>query len=253
MNCPYCSESIADDVQYCPKCGTQMGSPLPGSPAYRAPLPPGFVAPTSGKAIASLISGIFFFFLPASIAAVILGHISLSEIRKSTGRLKGQGIATVGLVLGYVGIAAIPFILIIAAIAIPNLLRARMAANEASAVGALRSYSYALSTYAAECPNVGFPASLANLGPAVTNSSKDCNRAGVLDGVLGADLPMRSGYTFHYLTGDFNNLGQTTTFSISAEPVIPGNTGTRYFFVDQTGVIRASSSTLATADSPPLH
>ncbi|HXX15040.1 MAG TPA: DUF4190 domain-containing protein [Candidatus Eremiobacteraceae bacterium] len=252
MNCPYCSESIADNVQFCPKCGTQMGSPLPGSPAYHAPLPAGFVAPTSGKAIASLITGIFFFFLPASIAAVILGHISLSEIRKSAGRLRGQGIATAGLVLGYVGIAAIPFILIIAAIAIPNLLRARMAANEASAVGALRSYNYALGTYAAECPNVGYPASLANLGPAA-NSTKDCNHAGVLDSVLAADLPVRSGYTFHYTSGDANNLGQTTTFSISAEPVIPGNTGTRYFFADQTGVIRASSSTLANADSPPLR
>jgi type IV pilus assembly protein PilA len=252
MNCPYCSESIADDVQFCPNCGTQMGSPLPGSPAYRAPLPAGFVAPTSGKAIASLITGIFFFFLPASIAAVILGHISLSEIRKSAGRLRGQGMAAAGLVLGYVGMAAIPFILIIAAIAIPNLLRARMAANEASTVGALRSYNYALGSYAAECPNVGYPASLANLGPAV-NSAKDCNHAGVLDSVLAADLPVRSGYTFHYNSGDANNLGQTTTFSISAEPVIPGNTGTRYFFVDQTGVIRASSSTQANADSPPLR
>jgi hypothetical protein len=74
MNCPYCAQIIPDDVVFCPKCGTQMGSPLPDSPAYRAPLPPGFQPPTSGKAIGSLICGIFFFFLPTSIIAIILGH-----------------------------------------------------------------------------------------------------------------------------------------------------------------------------------
>jgi type IV pilus assembly protein PilA len=50
--------------------------------------------------------------------------------------------ALTGLLLGYLGIAFIP-ILIIAAIVIPNLLRSKMAANEASAVGSLRSYQYA--------------------------------------------------------------------------------------------------------------
>ena len=54
----------------------------------------------------------------------------------------GDGMAIAGLVLGYIGFAAIPFILIIAAIAIPNLLRARMAANEASAVGSLRTIEH---------------------------------------------------------------------------------------------------------------
>jgi Domain of unknown function (DUF4190)/zinc-ribbon domain len=164
MNCPYCSASIADDVQFCPKCGTQMGSPLPDSPAYRGPLPTGFEPPTSGKAIGSLISGIFFLFLPASIVAVILGHVSLAEIQKSAGRLKGKAIATAGLVLGYVGIAMIPFILlIVAAIAIPNLFRAKMAANESAAVGSLRTYNAAIATYAEKCPKQGFPTSAAQL------------------------------------------------------------------------------------------
>jgi hypothetical protein len=102
-----------------------MGSPVPDSQAYRAPLPPGFQPSTSGKASGGLICGIFFFFLPASLAVIILGHLSISEIRKSTGRFKGQGIATVGLVLGYMGTAFLPFLLIIAAIAIPSLLRAK--------------------------------------------------------------------------------------------------------------------------------
>jgi hypothetical protein len=52
-----------------------MGFPLPDSPAYRAPLSPGFQPPTSGKAMGSLLSGILFLFLPASIASSILGHL----------------------------------------------------------------------------------------------------------------------------------------------------------------------------------
>ena len=66
----------------------------------------------------------------AGIPAIILGHISLSRIKKSMGRLKGEGMALTGLILGYI---SLPFILIIAAIAIPNLLRAKISANEAAA------------------------------------------------------------------------------------------------------------------------
>jgi type IV pilus assembly protein PilA len=249
MNCPYCAQVIPEEVAFCPKCGTQMGSPLPSSPQYRQPLAPGFEAPTSGKAIGSLVCGLFFFFLPASILAVVLGHLSLSEIRKSAGRLKGQGIATVGLALGYVGVAAIPFILIIAAIAIPNLLRAKMAANEASAVGALRSYSYALATYSSTCPKIGFPTSLANLGHGAPGG---CQHAGVLDGILAREMPVRSGYTFHYSAGTPSNLGQATSFIISAEPITANTTGRRFFYVDQTGVIRVSTAGPANEDSPPL-
>jgi type IV pilus assembly protein PilA len=252
MNCPYCAESIPDDIRFCPKCGTEMGSPLPDSPAFRAPLPPGFQPPTSGKAIGSLICGIFFLFLPASIIAVILGHLSVSEIRKSAGRLKGQGIATAGLVLGYIGIAFIPFILIVAAIAIPNLLRARMAANEASAVGDLRSFQYALGTYAAQCPQIGFPASLSNLGFAANTGSHPCDHAGLVDNNMGREYPIRFGYTFHYAVGLPDGTGKTTSFALSAEPVRTGNTGSRSFFVDQTGVVRVSSFGPANIDSPPL-
>jgi type IV pilus assembly protein PilA len=250
MNCPYCAQGIPDEVSYCPKCGTQMGTPLPDSPNYRQPPPPGFAAPTSGKAIGSLISGLFFVFLPASIIAVVLGHLSLSEIRKSAGRLKGQGIATAGLILGYMGIAAIPLILIIAAIAIPNLVRSKLAANEASAVGALRSYSYALGTYSSMCPDIGFPKSLANLGH---GNPGGCDHAGVLDAILVQEMPVRSGYTFRYSAGLSNNLGQVSSFSISAEPVTANSTGTRFFYVDQTGVIHVSISGPADEDSPELH
>jgi hypothetical protein len=102
-------------------------------------------------AIASLIFGLLFLFFPLSIVAIVFGHISLSQIKKSAGRLGGKGLAIAGLVLGYLGVAMILLIAIIAAIAIPNLLRARIAANEASAVNAVR-ISTAQMTYQSQFP-----------------------------------------------------------------------------------------------------
>lgn len=244
--CPFCAESIQDDAQFCPLCGCSLVAPAT-TIASAAAMPPGQVR-TSGKAIASLICGIFFFVLPSAIIAIVLGHLSYSEISHSLGRIRGKGMSIAGLILGYLGISFIP-ILIIAAIAIPNLLRSRMAANEASAVGSLRSYNYAMGVYAAQCPKIGFPQSLANLGL----GGKGCDRAGLLDDSLGTNNPVKSGYSFHYTAGEPDNLGQVASFTLTAEPITQGTTGFRYFFTDQTGVIRWSKDGSADADSPPLQ
>lgn len=196
--CPYCAEAIPEDAQFCQFCGTSLtGSAAPAGSAAVTTVPgPG---PTSGKAIASLICGIFSFLLPSAIVAVIFGHLSLSEINRSAGRIRGKGMALTGLILGYLGISVIP-VLIIAAIAIPNLLRARMAANEASAVGVLRTYNTAMVSYVTACPKMGYPHSLANLGPGPGSAEATgaCERAGVVDGALGTDHPSRAGYFFRY-------------------------------------------------------
>src|SRR5713226_3663371 len=152
--CPKCGNTLADGSRFCRVCGSAVSAP--GAP----PMPTGAVVPqTDGKAIASLILGFFFFLLPAAIVAVILGHMSLSEIRKSAGRLKGEGLAIGGLVLGYMGLAVIP-VLIIAAIAIPNLLRARFTANEATAVKTVRLLVVAEISYASAHPDEGYSCSL---------------------------------------------------------------------------------------------
>jgi len=201
--CPYCAEAIQEDSQFCQFCGTNLGSPpVPAASSVAAAYSTDCY--TSGKAIASLICGIFFFILPAAIVAVILGHLSYSEIQKSLGRIRGRGLAFAGLILGYFGVAFVPLILIIAAIAIPNLLGARMAANEASAVGSLRSYQYAMGAYASKCPKIGSPKSLANLG----EGRGDCERANLLDHFLSADQPIKSGYYFHYLAAEPDDVGQ---------------------------------------------
>ena len=76
---------------------------------------------TDNKAIASLVFGCLFFLFPSALLAIILGHLSLSEIRKSAGRMKGKGLAATGLVLGYFGLVAVTIFLIAAVVTVvPN-------------------------------------------------------------------------------------------------------------------------------------
>ena len=101
----------------------------------------------------------------AGIPAIIVGHISLSRIKKSMGRLKGEGMALTGLILGYI---SLPFILIIAAIAIPNMIRARTTANESAAASTVRTINTAQITYSTTYPEQGYARDLATLGPGGT-------------------------------------------------------------------------------------
>ena len=273
--CPYCSGAVQDDARGCPLCHMSLtvppapvGAPMSAQPGAPTGLPQGTLPPgmppgagygvpypqstgeTSGKAIGSLICGIIgFSFLPfvASIPAIVLGHLSLSEIKRSAGQIKGHGIALAGLILGYVGIAFLPMILIIAAIAIPNLIKAKMAANEASAIGALRTYNAAITAYAAQCPQQGYPSSAQNLGP----GSGDCDAASLVDGVLAQDIALRNGYRFFYGHGRTDAEGHVAGFTLNADPVAP-STGTRHFFLDESGVIRVNSRTAADRFSPAL-
>jgi type IV pilus assembly protein PilA len=175
--------------------------------------------------------------------------LALSDIKKTAGRLKGNGLAIAGMVMGYAQVVLIPFILIIAAIAIPNLLRARMAANEASAVGTLRTYNMAIVNYATKCQNVGFPASVQNLGP----GNGDCEGANLVSTQLAAPATMKNGYRFFYSPGPADNLGRVVSYTITADPSTDNTTGTRHFFTDDSGVIRASRGEPATSDSRPLQ
>jgi type IV pilus assembly protein PilA len=142
----------------------------------------------------------------------------------------------------------VAIILIIAAIAIPNLLRSRMAANEASAVGSVRTINTSAVEFSTTYPSQGFPASLAAMGgglPCTATSTNAC----LLDAVLAAGT--KSGYKLAW-TGDGNT--PSVGYSITATPVTVGTTGQRMFFSDQSGVIRyAASGSGATAASPALQ
>jgi type IV pilus assembly protein PilA len=136
----------------------------------------------------------------------------------------------------------VAIILIIAAIAIPNLLRSKMAANEASAVATLRTLN--TSTVAYSTTYGTYPTNLSDLGPA---SSPSSTAADLVDSVLGVDPATKSGYTFVYTAANSNS-----TYKIVATPVTQGVTGQRGFFTDQSGVLRADPAGTATSSSTPL-
>ncbi len=140
----------------------------------------------------------------------------------------------------------VAIILIIAAIAIPNLLRSRIAANQASAVGSLRTMNTAEITYASTY-NSGYSATLANLGPAV--GPPTATAAGLIDSVLAGGV--KSGYTFTYTPGAVVG-GRIDTYAFNANPVTAGTTGTNFYFTDHSGVIRQNSTAQASATDSPL-
>jgi type IV pilus assembly protein PilA len=139
----------------------------------------------------------------------------------------------------------VAIILIIAAIAIPNLLRSKMAANEASAVGSMRTLNTASVTYSTTYG--GYPPGLTNLAPAATATSTS---ADLVDSVLSAGT--KSGYSFTWSAGSTDSNGNYLNYSIVAQPTSPGTTGQRYFYTNQSGVIRANPNGTATANSTPL-
>jgi prepilin-type N-terminal cleavage/methylation domain-containing protein len=140
----------------------------------------------------------------------------------------------------------VAIILIIAAIAIPNLLKSKMAANESSAVGSIRTINTGLVTYAAGCPDIGFAASLVEM-----NTGALCKSGlGIIDAVLAAGN--KSGYAFAYVpAAPINNV--VYTYTVNADPNTRGTTGQRSFFSDQTGVIRFNQLAAATVGSTPLQ
>jgi type IV pilus assembly protein PilA len=141
----------------------------------------------------------------------------------------------------------VAIILIIAAIAIPNLLRSRIAANQASAVGSLRTLNTSEVTYTSTF-NVGFSPTLAYLAPDPTGNSPSSTAAGLIDSVLA--LGTKSGYSFAYSPGPTDSSARINTYSFTAVP-LTSSTGTNYYYTDQSGVIRQNSTTTASSlDSP---
>jgi type IV pilus assembly protein PilA len=148
----------------------------------------------------------------------------------------------------------VAIILIIAAIAIPNLMRSKMAANESSAVGSLRTINTAEVTYSTEFPTIGYAANLGALGnagsatPCTSAQAATSTASCLIDSVLASGT--KSGYTFTATPG-----GQTpaVTYTSSAAPVVLNNSGTRYFCSDQSGVIYYNQSAACTsANGTPL-
>ena len=134
----------------------------------------------------------------------------------------------------------VAIILIIAAIAIPNLLRARIAANESSAVASVRTINTAELTYQTANPTIGYSAALTTLGgsgsPCVLSATAGC----LIDNTLA--LGSKSGYLF--VTTTSASAGSTTNnlLTVSTIPQSYNQTGVRAFCSNEDAVLRFSST-----------
>jgi type IV pilus assembly protein PilA len=137
----------------------------------------------------------------------------------------------------------VAIILIIAAIAIPNLLRSRIAANESSAVASLRTVNTAEATYSSSWGS-GYAATIDNLGGPAPCLAGTAATACIIDSQLSIAPYVKSGYAFAAVG---NNLVGTVTngFESNATPNVVDVTGKRAFCSDQTGVIRANTTGVA--------
>ena len=143
----------------------------------------------------------------------------------------------------------VAIILVIASIAIPNLLKARMAANQSAAVGDLRTIASAEGNFWSTYGD-GYTLTLVQLGgPVGTNS---CTNANMIDNVLGgADPSTKGGYTFNLTASGQAQLttgipagcpgSGDTGFSVTAVPIAAGTTGSSAYCIDDSGVIRVNS------------
>jgi type IV pilus assembly protein PilA len=134
----------------------------------------------------------------------------------------------------------VAIILIIAAIAIPNFIHAKMAANEASAVSSIHSINTAEITYSSANSPIGFSVLLSDLGPA---------GAGYIDNVLAAG--MKSGYNFTYVQNAANVPSEG--YTLNANPVTRGVTGQRSFYSDQQNLTHYNETAPAVATDPQLQ
>jgi type IV pilus assembly protein PilA len=127
-------------------------------------------------------------------------------------------------------------ILIISAIAVPNFLRSRLRANEASAVASLRVINIAAATYSITYPDLGFPAQLTALGganPCSASSTQSC----LIDDALAQGA--KGGYSFVW-TGD--GALPSISFQVTGTPQTVGSSGQNMYCSDQTGVVHYDSS-----------
>jgi type IV pilus assembly protein PilA len=146
----------------------------------------------------------------------------------------------------------VAIILIIAAIAIPNLMRSKMAANQSSAVGSLRTINTAEVTFQTNYPSVGYAGTLGALSGAeatcTTATGASSTAACLIDPVLGAGT--KSGYVFAIAAGGGT---PAVTYTSLATPQVQGQTGQNAYCSDQSGVLFYDlSGTACTNASTPL-
>lgn len=162
------------------------------------------------------------------------------KTRRTNSRVHEQAFSLIELLV------VVSVILILAAIAIPRFMRSKISANETAAASACRAIATAEVTYE-NTYQQGYSPTLAALGP---GSPASAANADMIDALLAAGS--KGGYTFVYAPIDANGDGKPEQYTVNASPVNPGVTGDKYFYVDQTNVVRYNNGAPATATSNPV-
>jgi type IV pilus assembly protein PilA len=135
----------------------------------------------------------------------------------------------------------VAIILVIVAIAIPNLMKSRMAANESSAVGSLRAINNAEVTYSTTYST--YICDLKAMGPTSNGTSATSSAAGIIDANLASGS--KSGYSFTSGTCTVTANGSTTSYQWLADPISPGASGSRHFCTDDTFNVKVDPNSSA--------
>jgi type II secretory pathway pseudopilin PulG len=214
--CGFVSFASAGD---CKQCGNALPGSQAGAGAQHYPVPfqafEGGAKKDAGLAIASLVLGVVG--LPTlgllgvgAITGIVIGAIALARANQRPPEYGGRGLAIGGIVANGVALLIIPVIGIVAAIAIPNLLASRRAANEHSALNTIRSLSNDEEIY---FHTVGGNQNYGTLAQLNTN--------GQIDSALSGGT--KNGY-------HFDVTAQGNEFVVQATPVLYPSTGTRSFY-----------------------
>jgi type IV pilus assembly protein PilA len=233
--CVECGFVGWSDVEHCKACGAQLGQrshnlPSP-TPVYNYDQSDQQEGPKKGLAIAALVLGIIGFFTVGilgvgAIIGIVLACMAMSKIKRDPWLYGGRGMAIAALVLNIVSLVSFVPMGIIAAIAIPNLLAARRAANEGSAMATLRTLHSAEATYQA------------TRGEGKYGTLSQLAAEGLIDSRLATGTKNGYNFTVELTTNESNYPG----FSVVGVPMTYRSTGVRSFFIDETGVIRAGDN-----------
>jgi type IV pilus assembly protein PilA len=182
------------------------------------------------------------------------GEMTGEEFSQAAAMSQGSAAAVI-IVVVVAAIGGVFFIAIIAAIAVPGLLRARMAGNEASAIGSLRAINSAEATYSSSCAAGGYAVALEDLARPPAGRSE-----GFVSPDLGTTGVAKSGYRFTLAKNaapgvtDSGTAASTcngsasapaTSFFAVAEPITPGASGMRYFATDARGIVVTSRTPIS--------
>jgi type IV pilus assembly protein PilA len=240
LTCPRCQMANPPGTPICESCGFAL---------RRARVAAG--GQSKGLAVASLVLGILSLFtfaglLIGAILGTVLGIVALVKANGSPETHGGKGLAIAGIATSVLSFLAIPVIGIIAAIAIPSLLRARVSANESMAIGDIRTVISAQAAY--QSSNAGQYDTLECLAaPSRCIPSYPPNGPTFIDSQL--TLAEKSGYRHSFHPGPASAAGRGTGYSPSsitayayvAEPIQVNQTGVRAFCGDDTGNVCQST------------